>query len=284
MELERDDTNEISKSVSCPECDHEIPVNPDWQEEDEFSCPNCSCDLQVVSVDPAMIDFAPEDDSSWDEPEELEALGLDDDDEAEMASEDEDEDDEDEDEDEDWDEPVARRVATLRSARVRRPARKESEAVTSEVVYLTPEGAARLREELERLQTERLPKVTEWLTDAMADGFEDEDVTELEEARSELAFVEGRIRSLQTLLSSAEMLAEPEAKDVAQLGSRVTVVEGDAEPETYRIVSPAEADPLSGYISNVSPLGKALLGRQVGDQVIVSSPDGPIEFRIVDLG
>jgi transcription elongation factor GreA len=278
MELERDDVNEIKKTVSCPECEHDIPVNPDWQEEDEFVCPNCSCDLQVVSLDPVMIDFAPEDESSWDEPEELEALGLDDDDEVELASEDDEED------EEDWDEPVSRRVATLRSARVRRPVRKEGEAAVGEVIYLTPEGAARLREELERLRTERLPKVTAWLSDAMADGFEDEDVTELEEARSELSFIEGRIRSLESLLSSADVLAEPESKDVVQLGSRVTVVEGDAEPETYRIVSPAEADPLSGYISHVSPLGRALIGRQVGEQVVVASPDGPIEFRIVDLG
>ncbi len=277
MELEHDDVNEITKSVSCPECEHDIPVNRDWQEEDELVCPNCSCDLQVVSLDPVMIDFAPEDESGWDEPEELEALGLDDDDEAELAS-------EDEEDEEDWDEPVSRRVATLRSARVRRPVRKEGEPGASEVIYLTPEGADRLREELERLQTERLPKVTAWLSDAMADGFEDEDVTELEEARSELSFIEGRIRSLQSLLTSAEVLAEPEAKDVVQLGSRVTVVEGDAEPETYRIVSPAEADPLSGYISHVSPLGKALIGCQVGDQVVVASPDGPIVFRIVDLG
>jgi len=278
MELERDDVNEITKTVLCPECEHDIPVNPDWQEEDEFVCPNCSCDLQVVSLDPAMIDFAPEDESSWDEPEELEALGLDDDDEVELAS------DDDEEDEEDWDEPVSRRVATLRSARVRRPARKEGEAALGDVTYLTPEGAARLREELERLQTERLPKVTAWLSDAMADGFEDEDVTELEEARSELSFIEGRIRSLETLLASAEVLAEPETKDVVQLGSRVTVVEGDSEPETYRIVSPAEADPLSGFISHVSPLGKALIGRQVGDQVVVASPDGPIEFRVVELG
>lgn len=278
MELERDDVNEITKTVLCPECEHDIPVNPDWQEEDEFVCPNCSCDLQVVSLDPVMIDFAPEDESSWDEPEELEALGLDDDDEVELAS------DDDEEDEEDWDEPVSRRVATLRSARVRRPARKEGEAALGDVTYLTPEGAARLREELERLQTERLPKVTAWLSDAMADGFEDEDVTELEEARSELSFIEGRIRSLETLLASAEVLAEPETKDVVQLGSRVTVVEGDAEPETYRIVSPAEADPLSGFISHVSPLGKALIGRQVGDQVVVASPDGPIEFRVVELG
>jgi transcription elongation factor GreA len=62
-------------------------------------------------------------------------------------------------------------------------------------------------------------------------------------------------------------------------------VESDAdEPETYRIVSPAEADPLTGYISHVSPLGRALIGRSVGDVVAVNTPQGQIEFRIEEIG
>jgi transcription elongation factor GreA len=133
------------------------------------------------------------------------------------------------------------------------------------------------------LQTDRLPKVTAWLADALSEGFEDEDVTELEEARSELSFIEGRIRSLEILLTSARVLSEPESKDVIQLGSRVTVVEAGFEPETYRIVGSAEADPLNGFVSHVSPLGKALMGREVGDRVVVASPDGPIEFRIAAI-
>ena len=52
--------NEIPTKVQCPECDHEIPVDPDWQERDIFACPSCSIDLQVAGVDPLWVDFAPE--------------------------------------------------------------------------------------------------------------------------------------------------------------------------------------------------------------------------------
>jgi transcription elongation factor GreA len=121
------------------------------------------------------------------------------------------------------------------------------------------------------------------LSEALAEGFEVEDVTELEEARSELSFIEGRIRNLKHLLASAEYLSEPEDRETVQLGNRVTIAEVDAEPETYRIVSPAEADPLEGYVSNASPLGKALIGHRVGETVTVKSPEGPILFRIIDI-
>jgi len=122
------------------------------------------------------------------------------------------------------------------------------------------------------------------LGDALSEGFEDEDVTELEEARSELSLIEGRIRSLENVLASVEYLPEPGNTETVEMGSWVTVVEGNYEPETYRIVSPAEADPLDGFISYVSPLGKALMGHRAGDQVVISAPDGAIEFRIVKIG
>lgn len=274
------ESNDASGTVHCPECDHSIALNVDWQEDDIIICPNCSIDLQVISVDPLMVDFAPEADDNWKDADDLEPLGLDEAEELEVAE----DDDEVDDEEGEWEGPVSRRVATLRSARLRTPPRKEpGDALRLSVTYLTPEGEARLRQELWRLQHERLPKVTAWLSDALSEGFEDEDVTELEEARSELSFIEGRIRSLEGLLATAEHLQEPENKETVQLGSRVTIVEGDFEPETYRIVSPAEADPLNGYISDLSPLGKALIGHQAGDRVVVSSPDGPIEFFITDI-
>jgi transcription elongation factor GreA len=270
--------HELPAAIQCPECEHDIPVDPDWQEEDTFTCPNCSIELQVTSVEPLWVDFAPEEDESWDEDDEMETLSLDEMDELEEMEEEEEADD-----DEDgWGETIP----SIRSARFRQPARREApEVFAEEPVLLTPEGVARLEEELENLINVRLPKVTAWLSDALADGFEEEDVTELEEARSELSLIEGRIRKLQTLLASAEVLEEPESKDTIQIGSRVTIVERDAdEPETYRIVSPAEADPLAGFISHVSPLGRALIGRSVGDVVAVNTPQGQIEFRIEEIG
>jgi transcription elongation factor GreA len=67
------------------------------------------------------------------------------------------------------------------------------------------------------------------------------------------------------------------------IGSRVTVAEEDGEPETYHIVGSVEADPKRGRVSNQSPLGKALLGHRVGDEVIVNIPDGVLRFRITAI-
>jgi transcription elongation factor GreA len=277
MEIEQVE-NDVVNIVPCPECDHAITVKVDWREGDLFPCPNCGAELQVMSLDPLVVDFAPEEDESWEDDDDMEPISLEEADEMEIGPDDED------DEDSDWSEAVPRRVATLRAARARPPVRKDMvDYVDDGYTYLTPEGVERLRAELDRLRTHRLPTVTAWLADALSEGFEDEDVTELEEARSELSFIEGRIRSLETLLAASRIMAEPESKEEVQLGSRVTVVEGDFEPETYRIVTSVEADPASGYVSQVSPLGRQLMGRHVGDLVEVASPDGPIVFRITEI-
>jgi transcription elongation factor GreA len=267
--------HDLPIAIQCPECEHDIPVDPDWQEEDTFTCPNCSIELQVTSVEPLWVDFAPEEDDNW-EDNEVETLSLDEMDEMEDEEVDDDED------EEDW----GAGGPAIRTARFRQPPRREApEVPAEEPVLLTAEGVTRLQDELNYLINVRLPKVTAWLSDALADGFEEEDVTELEEARSELSLIEGRIRKLQSLLASAEVLREPETTDVVQIGSRVTIVEVDVdEPETYRIVSPAEADPLNGFISHVSPLGRSLMGQKAGDVVTVNTPQGPIEFRIEKIG
>ena len=276
MELNQEE-NRVADILVCPECEADIEVNADWQEADTFVCSNCSAGLQVVNLEPLMVDFAPESESSWEDPGELEPLSLDEADELTAGH-------DDEKDGAQWDGQVPRRVATLRATRARPQLRKGPGDLLDEgVTYLTLEGATRLQSELERLQTDRLPRVTAWLRDAVSEGYEDEDVTELEGARSELALVEGRIRNLENLLATFEILVEPESKDVVQLGSLVTVIEGDYEPESYRIVSPAEADPLKGCISHVSPLGRMLMGGHVGEQVVVESPDGPIEFRIIAI-
>jgi len=269
--------HELPVAIQCPECEHDIPVDPDWQEEDTFTCPSCSIELQVTSIEPLWVDFAPEEDDNWEEDDQAETLSLDELDEMDEMEEESEEDDE-----EGW----GTGIPAIRTARFRQPVRREvPETFTEEPVLLTAEGVARLQQELDYLINVRLPKVTAWLSDALADGFEEEDVTELEEARSELSLIEGRIRKLQGLLASAEVLREPETTDVVQIGSRVTIIEVEVdEPETYRIVSPAEADPLNGYISHVSPLGRALMGHQAGAVVTVNTPQGPIEFRIQEIG
>ena len=77
------------------------------------------------------------------------------------------------------------------------------------------------------------------------------------------------------------IIEEPQTRDAVGLGSKVTVTEGqDGAPEQYTIVGSVEADPGRGFISNESPLGRALLGHSVGDRVLVNAPDGGIEFYI----
>jgi transcription elongation factor GreA len=127
-----------------------------------------------------------------------------------------------------------------------------------------------------------MPQVAAWLNEIVAEGVREDDVKGFEEARSELLLIEERIRKLGELLGAARFLKAPDNSDEVQLGSWVTVMDGEAT-ETYRIVNPAEADPSQGFVSDVSPLGKALLGHHAGDSVVVQAPDGLVEFQIVSI-
>ncbi|MBC7316090.1 MAG: GreA/GreB family elongation factor, partial [Chloroflexi bacterium] len=83
--------------------------------------------------------------------------------------------------------------------------------------------------------------------------------------------------------ANAQILDEDVRTDRVSLGSRVTIVEDGGAPETYQIVGVAEADPAAGRISYESPLGKALMGRRVGEVVEAMTPGGILRFRIVSL-
>lgn len=154
--------------------------------------------------------------------------------------------------------------------------------MNEEIVYLTHEGYEKLQTELDYLRKVRRQEVARRLHAALAEGDLLENA-ELEAARNEQAFVEGRILELETLLGRAEIILESESGEIVGLGSRVTIVEGDGPPETYHIVGSAEASPSEGKISYESPLGKALMGRCVGDEVTVNAPDGTLVFRIVEI-
>ena len=148
--------------------------------------------------------------------------------------------------------------------------------------FLTPEGHQKLRNELDYLHTEKRQQVFLRLHLALGEGPLLENA-ELEDARNEQAFVEGRITVLERMLSSAVIIEEEVSRDSVGLGSRVTVVEGDGLPETYHIVGSAEADPTTGHISNASPLGRELMGRKVGDAAEVNAPGGVLVFKIVGI-
>jgi len=154
--------------------------------------------------------------------------------------------------------------------------------VTNKQVYLTEEGLLKLKERLDYLINVRRPEVARQIHDAKADG----DISEnagYDEAKTVQGFLEGEIRELRYKINNAVIIQNDGNRDSVQLGSRVTVREGDYDPETYFIVGTAEADPLAGRISNASPIGRALLGRQVGDKVSVETPGGRIELEIITV-
>ena len=152
------------------------------------------------------------------------------------------------------------------------------------VVYLTPEGKQRFAAELHELQTVRRREVEEQIRRAkeFADAV---DNAEYDEAKQEQAFVEGRIQELERLLWTAKVIEEPStgAADYVRMGSHVKVSDTDGEEETYYLVGSHEADPRRGLISNESPIGRALIGKRVGDEVTVVAPAGAFNLKVLDI-
>jgi transcription elongation factor GreA len=149
-------------------------------------------------------------------------------------------------------------------------------------VYLTQEGHQRLQEELQHLKTVRRQQVADRLHDALTEGELIENA-ELEDARREQAFIEGRIYALEQQLRNGVIIEKADASEgTVTLGSRVTVQEEESPTqESYQVVGSAEASPTKGMISNESPLGQALLGKRVGETAVVRAPDGDIVFHIL---
>ncbi|HKI54283.1 MAG TPA: transcription elongation factor GreA [Anaerolineales bacterium] len=150
--------------------------------------------------------------------------------------------------------------------------------------FLTKEGFEKLQEELDYLRNAKRKEVAERLHEAM-EGGELIENAEYEAAKNEQAFVEGRIQELDVLLASAKIIEEKGKKrsDGVQLGFKVTIKEGNFDPETFTLVGIAEANPREGKISNESPIGKAILGQKVGDSVKVETPGGTYTVKILKI-
>jgi transcription elongation factor GreA len=151
-------------------------------------------------------------------------------------------------------------------------------------MYLTPEGVERFMAELRELVSVRRPEIAERLRQAR-DFMQRDDPEEFDQAKTEQAFVEGRILELERLLASARHIADSPSTDRVRLGSNVTLVDLDAaeDPQTYRIVGSAEADPRRGLVSDQSPMGSALLGFQINDEVTIAAPAGAFRVRITAI-
>ena len=152
-----------------------------------------------------------------------------------------------------------------------------------EEVYLTSEGAAKLKAELEELKGPKRDEMAKRLRSAIQMGDLSENA-DYHKAKEDQGFMEGRIQELEHLLKYAKLIDVTElSTDTIQVGSTVTVQEGDYPAETYYLVGATEADPRNGRISNESPIGRALLGGRVGEEVIASTPGGDIKFKILKI-
>jgi transcription elongation factor GreA len=148
--------------------------------------------------------------------------------------------------------------------------------------HLTAEGDARLRAELDELTRVRRPQVIARIRTAKEHGDLKEN-SEYHAAREEQSFLEGRVQAIEARLRSAVIVEAPAAGSRVGLGSVVTV-DDDGETVIYTIVGADESDPARGRISSSSPVGRALVGRDMGDHVVVKTPAGEREYRILDVG
>jgi len=146
--------------------------------------------------------------------------------------------------------------------------------------YLTPEGAKKLADELNKLLCTERPKVVQEVTDAAAQGDRSENA-EYIYGKKRLREIDRRIRFLSKRLDSAVVVKKGDIDtDLVRFGATVEVEDENGKRSRYRLVGPDEADPSQGRLSYQSPLGRALLKRRVGDVVTVKRPAGDIEVEI----
>lgn len=148
-------------------------------------------------------------------------------------------------------------------------------------IILTKEGFEKLKKELKELKETKRPKVLERLKKARSLG----DLTESSEysaAKEDLNLVERRIEEIETVLEKAEIAKPNQDNEIVQVGSRVKVIM-DGREEEFLIVGELEGDPVNKKISYNAPLGKALIGKKVGDAVEVITPSKKIKYKIIGI-
>ncbi len=156
--------------------------------------------------------------------------------------------------------------------------------MANEGVVLTHQGVKELEEKLEYLKTVRRLEIAEEIKTARAFGDRSENA-EYDEAKNEQAKIEGEIVMLENMLRNATVV-DQEDVDVQRVnvGTTVKVLDKEYDEEIeYKIVGSAEADLSTNKISNESPVGKALLGKKVGNLVKVETPGGIVRLKILDI-
>lgn len=156
--------------------------------------------------------------------------------------------------------------------------------MSEQKVPMTPEGQARLREELERLKKVDLPQVVKDIGTAREHGDLSENA-EYHAAKERQGMIVARITFIEQTLSRAEVIDPSKIRSSkVQFGARVKLVNVDTDEEVmYQIVGPEEADIKQNRISVSSPLARGLIGREVGEEVRVQMPAGPRTFEVLEI-
>jgi len=151
-------------------------------------------------------------------------------------------------------------------------------------VPMTKKGAERLQKELKNLKVVERPAIIAAIAEARAHGDLSENA-EYHAAREKQSFIEGRIQELEYAVSCAEVIDTAALKgDKVVFGATVLLMDEDTEVEqTYQIVGQYEADLEKGRISVLSPLARALIGKNVGDETHVASPNGGKTYEILNV-
>jgi len=149
--------------------------------------------------------------------------------------------------------------------------------------YITQNGLEKLKKELNNLINMKRREVAEKIN--LAKEFGDlKENAEYIEAKNEQAFVEGRIAELNYILKNATIIKETESNGVVKIGSKIKIADESGElVKEYKIVGREEADPVSGLISNESPIGNAFLGKKIGEIVEINVPKGVMKYKIIEV-
>lgn len=147
--------------------------------------------------------------------------------------------------------------------------------------FTTTEGLEKLKQELERLKSKKRAEVAERLKQAKEFGDLSENA-EYFEAREEQVWLESRIAELEELIKNTVVIQKTPGMNMVKIGSTVETLNGGVVKK-FTIVGLNEAKPEEGLISNESPLGKALLGCQIDDEIEVAVPKGKVRYKIISI-
>ena len=155
------------------------------------------------------------------------------------------------------------------------------EKIMKKQYHLTPEGLAELKAELAELVSRR-SEIAEEIASARSQGDLAENA-EYHEAKEEQGRNEGRIEEIENILANSEVIEAPKDDNKVRLGSKVELKGEDNKVKEFQIVGTVEADPLNGKISDESPIGQALLGKKVGEEVEIKTPAETATYKIADI-